>query len=388
NLIIEKYPEKLLAGDSYLKLAELYMSIGALNIARNKYRIFINTFPSHKQFNKITSVLDKLNFTLDKANIFFDRSVSRFKEINNLKWSFENISLYDEVIKSFDHIINMSLDNSLSMKAHFYISACYNKQAEYKKEEEAFEIYLKQLFADDKNSALLTLESRAQHLLKKKNFEKAILYFRMIIKHFKGTTSEINASYNLGKIYMVEKKNFEKAIFYFMPILDRSKSNVFIKSEAIYRIANCFLFLDKKDDAIKFLNKIKGEKFKEISNSLIKMIKNNNIKLHDNKTTLVMNYFKAWKENDYNKMFNALRKPTFLSFNTFKKEIQSYDYNIVTFKFLDEVQKEHKSWIKIELLYSDNLNSKKDVFVVHLRKNFDSSWGISTINKLKESKDY
>jgi TolA-binding protein len=78
----------------------------------------------------------------DDPNAQYQEAVTKYKHLCNLKWHHNNLSKYGEVIAIAGRIVANSSNADLALKSQGLIIDCYERQAEYARQDIAFEKYI------------------------------------------------------------------------------------------------------------------------------------------------------------------------------------------------------------------------------------------------------
>ncbi len=147
-----------------------------------------------------------------KLEEIYSEAKEVFQKINNLKWHPQNLKEYNKVIKSAEKIIAHSKDKELTLNAYRLIIDCYRKQAEYGKERDAFDKYIKMVEKYySKENAGEEIIKFADSCFNRGQYFDAVYYFDKLLTRYPQGKQSAYARYKVAACY-AGMESYDKAI--------------------------------------------------------------------------------------------------------------------------------------------------------------------------------
>ncbi len=193
--------------------------------------LVLETVPDLKQNGSaILAVKPPINdhaFTIiehDSPRKIYAEARKALTEINSLKWNHDNLREYDKVIELVNKVISGSPEAALAAKSQALIIECYNRQAEYRKRDRAFDMYVKMIEEDQGvDSAVQEIVEAADRHFDVGEYWDAKLYYAKLLRMYPSHARGAYAQYGMGQCYN-RMGSPEKAMVEYRTVLHRYDS--------------------------------------------------------------------------------------------------------------------------------------------------------------------
>ncbi|EKD25953.1 MAG: hypothetical protein ACD_79C01432G0002 [uncultured bacterium] len=311
NTIIEKFPEDLQTAKAYHSVFDYYSKKNDIEKAKEYYELLIKRFPKYQGIKTIQKIIEDYEFNLNIPKKL-EQIKSEIEKIQNMRWHYKNLKLYNPIINELEVIINNTLDINLIMQAYIFLIQCFNNQAEYKKLINYITINFHKLLNKNSSQFNFFVEFANKAFINKDYNLAAVCYNKINIEHYQLNTaiSEIK-SYLFSSQY---EKSIESCLYYFYHY--RDCETYLIDRELIFdcisRIINKEKFIlnvDLKyiDFFLENLKKIKNEQLLSLSYFfIVRFYYQNNKNIEANK--LVNLILEKYKLSEYWHYANIMQK--------------------------------------------------------------------------------